>query len=72
MRFANVAVWDRTLRVLLGTAMLAAGWWAPMDEVWSLALKVFCWVPLLTGFLGWSPMYSLLRINTRRIASRRR
>lgn len=72
MHFANLAAWDRTLRVLLGLAMLAAGWFLPIPEVGSVALKVFGWVPLLTGLLGWSPLYSLLQISTRRSPLRRR
>jgi hypothetical protein len=64
--FLNLSPWDRGLRILAGALMLTAGWagWAP--EVWGVALKVFGWVPLLTGLVGWCPLYSLAGIRTRR------
>lgn len=62
--FKNEATWDRVLRVLVGLAMLAlglVGWLAP---IWSVALVIFAWVPLLTGAFGWCPIYSILGVNT--------
>ena len=64
--FSNLATWDRILRVLVGLAMLWLGWSDLVDGVWAIALVVFAWVPLLTGALGWCPVYSILGINTRR------
>lgn len=68
MSFTNLSTTDRTVRVIVGILMLAAGWsgWAP--EVWALALKIFAWVPLLTAVIGWCPLYALLGIRTRRPA----
>jgi hypothetical protein len=34
--------------------------------VWRIALEVFGWVPLVTGLIGWCPVYSLLGIRTRK------
>lgn len=62
--FRNEAAWDRALRVGLGLTMLAlgaAGWLSP---IWSIALLIFAWVPLLTGAVGWCPIYSILGVNT--------
>jgi hypothetical protein len=32
---------------------------------WSSALMIFAVLPLVTGLLGWCPLYSLLRISSR-------
>lgn len=52
--------WDRVLRIVLGVAMLLAGWTEAVPRVWSIALSVFGWFPLTTGLVGWCPVYSLL------------
>lgn len=64
--FSNLAAWDRTLRIVLGLGMLYLGWSDLVDGVWAIALVIFAWVPLLTGILGWCPVYSILGISTRR------
>lgn len=64
--FSNLAAWDRILRVFVGLTMLGLGWSDLVDGVWAIALVVFAWVPLLTGVLGWCPIYSILGINTLR------
>ena len=66
--FSNLAAWDRTLRIVLGLAMLYLGWSDLVDGIWAIALVVFAWVPLLTGTLGWCPVYSILGISTLRRA----
>jgi hypothetical protein len=64
MGFVNVATGDRVFRVVLGVAMLAAGWGGWVPGVWGVALEIFGWVPLVTGLLGWCPFYALLGIRT--------
>lgn len=64
--FANLATWDRALRIVLGLVMLYLGWSDLVDGVWAIALVVFAWVPLLTGAIGWCPTYSILGISTLR------
>lgn len=63
--FVNLAGWDRVIRIVLGLAMLYAGWSDLVDGVWAIALVVFAWVPLLTGLIGWCPIYSILGFSTR-------
>ncbi len=63
---SNLATWDRVVRIILGTAMLFLGWSGLVDGVWAIALVVFAWVPLLTGLVGWCPIYALMGISTRR------
>lgn len=69
--FRNEASWDRTLRLVLGLVMLglgASGW---LNEIGSMALLIFGWVPLLTSVSGWCPVYSLLGISTLHRTNRR-
>ncbi len=66
----NMASWDRVLRVLVGLLMLLIGsfGWAP--GVWSSALLIFGWVPVVTGLAGWCPIYTLLGTGTHRSCRR--
>lgn len=70
MSYCNASFRDRVLRILLGALMLAAGWAGVVTGVWGVALKVFGWVPLATGLIGWCPIYSLLGIRTRKTGSK--
>ena len=54
----NVGSLDRTIRIVAGLGIIAAGialgsWWGAIGAV-----------PLLTGLIGWCPPYSLLGILT--------
>ena len=55
----NVGGIDRTLRITIGLALIAAaatgtvGWWGYLGIV-----------PLLTGLVGWCPPYALFGFNT--------
>lgn len=64
--FHNLAPWDRALRILVGLValVLGAGGWLP--GLWSVAAVVFCWVPLLTGAIGWCPFYAVGGVRTLR------
>jgi hypothetical protein len=67
--YSNLATWDRTLRILLGLAMLLLGCSGLVGGLWAIALVVFAWVPLLTGAVGWCPVYAMLGISTRKSSS---
>lgn len=60
----NVGNTDRVVRVVLGIAMLGMYFvLEPGLREWMLlGLE-----PLVTGFVGWSPVYKLLGINTVRL-----
>ena len=64
--FSNVATWDRALRIVAGIAMLWLGWSDLVDGLSAIALVIFAWFPLLTGLLGWCPVYSILGVSTLR------
>lgn len=65
MKFINEASWDRIARVVVGIALLVLGL-GVVDGGLGVFLTVFAFVPLLTGLVGWCPLYSLLRIRTNR------
>jgi hypothetical protein len=62
----NLSACDRTLRIVVGVLMLAAGWWLVSAAISKAALEVFGWFPLATGGFGWDPLYSILGIRTNR------
>lgn len=68
MSFRNLSVLDRIIRVLIGLLMLWAGWAGHSAEaaLWPIALRTFAWFPLVTGLLGWCPVYAILGLSTRK------
>jgi len=55
----NEGTLDRGLRVLVGLGVLALAFVGPKTPLGYLGL-----VPLLTGAIGWCPLYTILGINT--------
>lgn len=55
----NVGGIDRTLRIVVGIALIAAAFTGAIG-VWGYIGVV----PLLTGLMGWCPPYALLGFNT--------
>jgi hypothetical protein len=64
---ANEAGWDRAVRVLLGVALLWLGWGGMVTGTFGTVLKIVGFVPLLTGIIGWCPLYAVLGFSTRRV-----
>ncbi|HXV70926.1 MAG TPA: DUF2892 domain-containing protein [Acidimicrobiia bacterium] len=65
MSFANEASWDRIGRVVLGIVLLYLGWAEVVTGGWGIALKIIGFVPLLTGLVGWCPLYALFSFRTK-------
>ena len=61
----NEAGWDRIARIVIGIVMLALGWGGVVTGFWGTVLQWLGFVPLLTGLIGWCPLYSLLRFRTK-------
>ena len=57
--FTNEGPLDRTLRVVLGLGLLALAFTGPHTP-WGY----FGIVPLLTGLVGFCPLYRVLGLNT--------
>ena len=66
MGFSNEAGWDRILRILVGVAMIYLGWSGAAAGLLGATLRVFGFLPILTGFVGWDPIYAILRLSTKR------
>ena len=66
MDYTNEAAWDRVLRIVLGVLMLYLGWFALGDGLAAAFFKIFGFIPLITGLLGWCPFYSLLGLTTKK------
>jgi hypothetical protein len=64
MGFVNEANWDRIARVVVGVTLFIVG--LAVGGGWGTFLAVVAFVPLLTGLVGWCPLYSLLHIRTNR------
>jgi hypothetical protein len=61
----NEAGWDRIVRVVLGIVMLALGWGGFVGGWLGVALQWLGFVPLVTGLIGWCPLYSIFRFQTK-------
>jgi uncharacterized membrane protein len=66
MSYRNQSTLDRIIRIVLGVAMLALGWSGAVEGIWGIALRIFAWVPLVTGLIGWCPFYAILGLSTRK------
>lgn len=55
---ANVGAADRTVRILLGVALISFG---ILTQTWWGALGL---IPLATGSLSWCPPYAILGISS--------
>jgi hypothetical protein len=66
----NVGTFDRVLRVVVGLALIAAafGLYGPAYQtIWGWVGLV----PLVTGFVGWCPAYTLIGVDTCNAKQRR-
>jgi hypothetical protein len=61
----NEASWDRIARVAVGIALIGIGLLA-VGGGWGWALGGVGIVLLVTGLIGWCPIYATLRMGTRK------
>lgn len=66
MSIVNEAVWDRVLRIVLGSAILYLGWSGTVTGLSGAVLRIFGFLPLVTGLIGWSPLYAIFGFRTRK------
>jgi len=57
----NEGALDRVLRIILGLVILSLAFVGPKTAWGYLGV-----IPLLTGLVGFCPLYALLRISTRK------
>jgi hypothetical protein len=61
---ANEAGWDRALRALFGIVLLYVTW-AGITAGWLTEAAIGVGgVLLITGLVGWCPLYSILGVST--------
>ena len=59
----NEAGWDRVFRLALGIVLLIVGF-VVMDGAAGVVVGLVALVPLLTGLIGWCPLYTLFGFRT--------
>jgi hypothetical protein len=57
---------DRIVRVILGVILLVLGWGGIVTGGLGVFFKWFGLLPLITGLLGFCPLYALLKVNTKK------
>ncbi|RME76702.1 MAG: DUF2892 domain-containing protein [Chloroflexi bacterium] len=62
---ANVGGADRIIRIVLGIILAAAGFFV-MSGTLGIVVGVIGLVLLVTGAIGWCPLYIPLKISTRK------
>jgi hypothetical protein len=60
----NEASWDRIARVIGGVALIGVGLLA-ITGGWGWALAAVGLVLVVTGIVGWCPIYATFRIGTK-------
>lgn len=62
----NIGLIDRTVRVVIGLAMISVLFVYPVESVslWFVLLPLIGVFPLLSGVLGWCPTYAALHTKS--------
>jgi hypothetical protein len=64
MKFINEANSDRIGRVVLGIGLLYLSWSGTVDGGLGTALQIIGFVQLITGLVGWCPIYAIFGLRT--------
>jgi len=57
---------DRVIRVIIGAVLLVLGWGGIVAGGWGLAFKILGFIPLITGLVGYCPLYALFKTSTKK------
>lgn len=60
----NVGGTDKAIRVVLGIALLALGFFAGLSTTWTIVAYAAAVIALLTALVGYCPLNTLFGINT--------
>ena len=61
----NEGTADRVIRIVAGIALLALGWGEVVTGTLGTVFKLLGFVPLVTGLVGWCPLYAVAHMSTR-------
>ena len=61
---SNVGGADRTVRIVVGIALLLVGLVAPLEMTWRIVAVVIAAIALVTAFVRFCPINAMLGINT--------
>ena len=61
---ANEGILDRALRIALGAVLLYLVLGGAITGTLGVVIAALAVLPLLTGIIGWCPLYSLLGLST--------
>ncbi len=61
----NIGTIDRLVRVLIGVALLVAGWGGFVEGTPGLVLRIAGFIPLATAAVGSCPLYLPFGLSTR-------
>ncbi|HNZ01180.1 MAG TPA: DUF2892 domain-containing protein [Anaerolineaceae bacterium] len=62
----NESMTDRIVRVVLGIVLLVLGWGGIVTGTLGVIFKWLGFIPLITGIVGFCPLYALFKIRTNR------
>ena len=60
----NVASWDRITRALIGLVLMYVGFSGVVTGLWGTAIGLIGLIPLVTGLIGFCPLYFVFKVNT--------
>lgn len=55
---------DRYIRVIVGVVLLVLGWTGIVGGTLGMIFKILGFLPLVTGLVGFCPLYALFRFKT--------
>lgn len=64
MNLRNEHVLDRAFRIVLGLVLLGLGWGGFVQGVPGTVLRIAGFVPVLTGLVGFCPLYRVFGWST--------
>jgi hypothetical protein len=65
MSYANEGTADRVIRIVVGVVLLTLGWGGVVSGTLGAVLSVLAFIPLVTGIVGWCPLYAVAHLSTR-------
>lgn len=71
MSFRNEGTIDRGIRIAVGVVLLVLGWGGFVEGTLGTVFSWLGFVPLLTGLVGWCPLYALFGMSTCPIEQRK-